>query len=114
MDTGTGFTSPPSTSTAPLRTTGVKRPGMAQEARTASSTLPCRSQSSRPEFSSVATPPRTGSADRDLPVLEDGAKQREKTRAANEAAAPGQVHEPDHRGPRKPGHPRFKLIKHGA
>ena len=39
-ETGTGLTRPPSTSHMPLRDTGVNRPGMAMEARTASITRP--------------------------------------------------------------------------
>jgi hypothetical protein len=57
MDTGTGLTRPPSTSSSPSRSTGANTPGMAIEARTASSTWPSRSHTSRPEPSSVATAP---------------------------------------------------------
>jgi hypothetical protein len=57
IDTGTGLTRPPSTSSTPSRSTGAKTPGMAIEARTASSTCPSRSQTSRPDSSSVATAP---------------------------------------------------------
>ncbi len=56
-DTGTGLTRPPSTSRRPSRITGANTPGMAMEARTASITLPSRSQTSRPVSISVATAP---------------------------------------------------------
>ena len=54
-DTGTGLTSPPSTSTMPSRSTGANNPGRAMEARTASSVEPRRSQISTPVCSAVAT-----------------------------------------------------------
>ena len=87
IDTGTGLTRPPSTSTAPSRTTGVKSPGIAHEARTTSSRLPWRSQISRPESSSVATAPYGIGRLVDVAVLEDGAKEREQPLAADQAAA---------------------------
>ncbi len=54
-DTGTGLLRPPSTSHTPLCHTGVKMPGIAIDARTASIVLPSWSQISRPVSSSVAT-----------------------------------------------------------
>ncbi len=54
-DTGTGLTSPPSTSTDPSRSTGMNNPGTAMEARTASSVEPRRSHNSAPVCSEVAT-----------------------------------------------------------
>jgi len=54
-ETGTGLTRPPSTSIRPSFRTGVNRPGIAIEARTASTTPPSRSHISRPLARSVAT-----------------------------------------------------------
>ena len=54
-DTGTGFTSAPSTRMPSSVSTGVNSPGMASDARTAASVDPVRSQTSAPVSSDVAT-----------------------------------------------------------
>ena len=54
-DTGTGFTSAPSTRMPSSVSTGVNNPGIASDARTAASVDPVRSQTSAPVSSDVAT-----------------------------------------------------------
>ncbi len=47
----------------------------------------------------------------DLAVLEHGAEQREQARAADEAAAPGEVHQPHHGAPREAADPALEHVK---
>ena len=52
--TGTGLTTAPSTSQRPLNFTGGNKAGIAQDARTASTTSPSLKTTSLPEYKSVA------------------------------------------------------------
>jgi hypothetical protein len=55
MLTGTGFTTPPSTNHLFLNNSGGNKPGIAQDAFTASITEPVVKSTSRPLYKSVAT-----------------------------------------------------------
>ena len=92
-DTGTGFTSAPSTRIPSLLTTGVNRPGIASDARTAFSVEPVLSQTSAPFSSDVATAAKGICELLDRPVLTHAADERHESLAFQQPAAHGDVHE---------------------
>jgi hypothetical protein len=110
-DTGTGFDRPPSTSQTPSRHTGVKMPGIAIDARTASMTGPSCSQISRPVSSSAATAANgSGSALISRPSEPTG-EHLDHLLAPQQAARHPHVQQAHHCLPRKRRDPVFEPIE---
>ena len=95
-DTGTGFTSAPSTRTPSSVSTGVNNPGMASDARTAASVDPVRSQTSAPVSSDVATAANGIARSSMGRSWKAAADERHEPLALEQTAGQAHVHERQH------------------